>query len=80
MAIDPVFAAIAEHKTRTKESNCLEAAARTARDKAEKKHGEWIVPRRSGDWPGEATVRPFYDRWNRAVRAENKAAICMART
>lgn len=80
LAIDPVFAAIAEHKTRTKESNRLEAAACTARDKAEKKHGEWIGCRRSGDWLGEATVRPFYDRWNRAVRAENKAAMRLART
>ena len=30
--------------------------------------------------PGEATVSPFFDRWNRADRAERKAAMRMART
>jgi hypothetical protein len=33
-----------------------------------------------GEWPGEAIISPFYDRWNRAVRAECKAAMRMART
>jgi hypothetical protein len=86
--IDPVFTAIAEHEAKAKESNRLEAAARAARDKAEKTHGEWIEhirrcrsENRSEDgWPGEAIVSPFYDRWNRAGRAERKAAIRMART
>jgi hypothetical protein len=31
------------------------------------------------DWPGYAIVSPFYDRWNRAGRAERKAAMRMAR-
>jgi hypothetical protein len=86
--IDPVFAAIAEHKTMTLESDRLEKSYRTARAKAEKKHGEWIgyIQRcRSGNrskdkWPGEAIISPFYDRWSRAGRAERKAAIRMART
>jgi hypothetical protein len=86
-AIDPVFAAISEHKALTKESNRLEKNCDTARDKAEKRYGEWIEhirrcrsENRSDDWPGEATVSPFYDRWNRACRAESKAAMRMART
>ena len=33
-----------------------------------------------GEWPGEATVRPFYDQWNRADTAERQAAMRMART
>jgi hypothetical protein len=76
--LDPVFAAITEHKMLIRESNRLEAAARAARDKAEKTHGEWI--RAPGKWPGETIVSPFYDRWDRALRAERKAAIRMART
>jgi hypothetical protein len=78
--LDPVFAAIAEHKARLRESNRLEAATRAARGKAEKRHGEWILAPASGAWPGEAIVSPFYDRWNRACRAERKVAIRMART
>jgi hypothetical protein len=87
--IDPVFAAIAEHKTLTLESARLEKSYRTARAKAEKKHGEWIEHvrrcRSEGrsapyDWPGEAIVTPFYDRWGRAGCAESVAAMRMART
>jgi hypothetical protein len=77
---DPVFAAIAEHKRLIKESNRLEAAARVARGKAEKKYGEWIKAPKTGEWPGEATVSPLYDRWHRAADAERKAAMRMART
>jgi hypothetical protein len=77
---DPVFAAIAEHKARLRESSRLEAAMRAARDKAEKRYGEWILAPKPGEWPGEAIVSPFYDRWNRACRAERKVAIRMART
>jgi hypothetical protein len=88
-ADDPVFAAIAEHKALTRESDRLEAATRIARDRAEKKHGEWIehVRRRRSenrsapdDWPGRAIIDPPYDRWNCAERAERKAAMRMART
>jgi len=42
--------------------------------------GEWILAPKEGEWPGEAVVSPFYDRWNHATRAECKAAIPMART
>jgi hypothetical protein len=86
-AIDPVFAAISEHKALIKESTRLEKSYGMARDEAEKKHGEWIEhirrcksENRSDDWPGEAIITPFYDRWNRACRAERKVAIRMART
>ena len=78
--LDPILAAIGEHKARTKESNRLERSYRIARGKAEEKHGEWISAPKQGEWAGEATVRPFYDRWCRAIDAEHKAAIRMART
>jgi hypothetical protein len=79
-AIDPVFTAIAEHKALIKESDRLEAAARAARNRAEKRHGKWIRAPKPGEWPGEAIVSPFYDQWNRACRAERKVAMRMART
>src|ERR1700730_9890671 len=74
-AIDPVFAAVSEHKALIKESNRLKKSFNTAMAKAEKKHG---APTPHG-WPGEATISPFYDRWNRADRAERKAAMRIAR-
>ena len=77
---DPAFAAIAEHKSLTKELNRLERSYRIARGKAEKKHGEWTPAPKPGEWPGETIVTPFYDRWTRAIDAERKAAIRMART
>ena len=77
---DPVFAAIAEHKVLVKESNRLEKSCETARDKAERKYGEWIRTPKPGEWQGEAIITPFYDRWNRAGRAERKAGMRMART
>ena len=77
-AIDPVFAAIAEHKVLTRESNRLEESCWTVRAEAEKKYGEWISA--PNDWPGKTTVTPFYDRWHRAANAERKAAMRMART
>jgi hypothetical protein len=79
-AIDPIFAAIARHKALIKEAGRLEAAASAARSRAEKKYGEWIRAPRPGEWPGEVTVSPFYDRWNRAARAASKAAMRMALT
>ena len=79
-APDPVFAAIAEHKALIKESARLEKSYRIARDKAEKKYGEWIMAPKCGEWPGLAIVSPLYDRWNSAEYAEHKAAIRMART
>ena len=78
--IDPVFAAISEHKALIRESDRHEDSCRTARAKAEKKHGEWARSPDPHSWPGEATVSPFYDRWNRAGRAERKSAMRMART
>lgn len=81
---DPVFAAIGEHKARVRESRRLEKSCKTARAKAEEKHGEWIAyTRRNGpnaDWPGYAIVSPFYARWNCAGRAESKEAKRMAMT
>jgi hypothetical protein len=77
---DPVFAAIAEHKALSKETGRLERSYRIARGKAEKKHGKWISAPKQGEWRGEATVRLFYDRWCRAIDAEHKMAIRMART
>jgi hypothetical protein len=63
-AVDPIFAAIAEHEALIKETNRLEDSYRIAKAKAE----------------SEAIVSPFYDRWNRACRAERKVAIRVART
>ena len=79
-AIDPVFAAIAEHKVLTRESNRLEGSCKTARAKAEKRYGKWERTPNPREWPGETTVTPFYVRCNRAGRAERKAAMRMART
>ncbi len=79
-AIDPVFAAIAEHKVLTRESNRLEGSCKTARAKAEKRYGKWERTPNPGEWPGETTVTPFYVRWNCAGHAERKAALRMART
>jgi hypothetical protein len=73
---DPVLAAISEHQALVREARRLEKSYKIARAKAEKKHGEWT----QGEWPGETTISPFYDRWNRACRDESKAAIRMART
>ena len=80
--LDPVFAAIAEHKVLIKESNRLEKSYSIARGKAEKKHGwEWNAGK-----PLEmldlvvANVDSMYDRLNRADRAERKAAMRMAKT
>src|ERR1700730_13957331 len=78
--LDPVFAAITEHKVLIKESDRLEDSFMTAMAKAEKKYGKWARAPDHHSWPGEATVSPFYDRWNRADRAERKAAMRMART
>ena len=75
--IDPVFAAISEHKVLTRESNRLEESCWTVRAEAEKKYGEWISA--PNDWPGKTTVTPFYDRWHRAGNAERKAGMRMAR-
>jgi hypothetical protein len=79
-AIDPAFAAIAEHKTLIKESSRLEESFRAARAKAEKKYGKWTPAPDSGEWPGEATTSPLYDRWNRAVYAQEQGGMRMART
>jgi hypothetical protein len=76
--LDPIFAAIAGHKALAKEAGRLEAAARAARNRVEKKWGEWLLA--PNNWPGEAIVSPFYDRWNLAGRAEGNAAMRMART
>jgi hypothetical protein len=77
---DPIFAAIAEHKALIKESNRLGKSCKTVRAKEEKKHGEWILAPKSGEWPGKATVSPLYDRWNRVEYAASRAAMRMART
>jgi hypothetical protein len=63
-----------------KESTRLEESYRTARDKAEKKYGKWILAPKPGEWPGETIVSPFYDRWCRAGNAKWMAALRMART
>jgi hypothetical protein len=85
--IDPVFAAISEHKALMRETRRLGKSCVIERDKAEKKYGEWIgyivrcrSENREDDWPGEAIISPFYHRWNRAERAESVAAMRMART
>jgi hypothetical protein len=77
--IDPVFAAISEHKALMRESRRLGKSCVIERDKAEKEHGEWGRAN-FNSWPGEAIISPFYDRWNRAANAERKAAMRMART
>ena len=78
--MDPILAALTEHKALIKESRRLEKSYSIARGKAEKKHGEWTLAPKPGEWPGEAIISPFYDRWSRACRDESKSAIRMART
>jgi len=73
--LDPVFAAITEHKVLIKESDRLEDSFMTAMAKAEKKYGKWARAPDHHSWPGEATISPFYDRWNRADRAERMARV-----
>jgi hypothetical protein len=60
LSADPAFAAIAEHKALIRKAGRREAAARAARDKAEKEHGEWTRAPKPGEWLGEAAVSPFY--------------------
>jgi hypothetical protein len=77
--VDPALAAIAEHKALIKESSRLEESCSAARAKAERKYGEWRLASNPGEWPGEATISPFYDRRNRAVYAREREAMRMAR-
>jgi hypothetical protein len=77
--VDPVFAEISNYKALIKESSRFEESFRAAKAKAEKKYGKWTPAPNSGEWPGEATISPLYDRWNRAVYAREKAAMRMAR-
>ena len=58
-AIDPVFAAIAEHKVLTRELNRLEGSCKTARAKAEKRYGKWERTPNPGEWPGERPSHRF---------------------
>jgi hypothetical protein len=78
--LDPVFAAITEHKVLIKESDRLEDSFMTAMAKAEKSmengHGRRTIIAGRVKQPSHR----FYDRWNRADRAERKAAMRMART
>jgi hypothetical protein len=82
-AIDPIFAAIAEHKALIKENDRLEGNYRAAVAKAEKRHGKqikWAVSKGINSWPGEAKTSPLYDEWNRADCSVRKAGRRLART
>jgi hypothetical protein len=79
-AIDPIFAAIVEHKRLAMECRRLCRDARTARSHAEKKYGDPRLLPDSTEWVGWAIVTPFYDQWNRTDRAARKAGMRMART
>jgi putative protein kinase ArgK-like GTPase of G3E family len=77
--VDPVFAAIAEHKALSKETGRLQAAMMIARDRAEKRRGKSLKGAALLISAAEATTLE-YDQFNRAAKAERKAAIRMART
>jgi hypothetical protein len=89
-AIDPVFAAIAEHKALIREHTRCQNIFQTARAKAEKKHGiqhgvharnklgrDQFMERLTA---ASADSRLEYDRWCRATDAAYKAAMRVART
>jgi len=78
-AADPIFALIAAHKRLAKESDCLWNKCTTARARAEKKYGEWLLAPEVDDWPGSPIVTPFYDRANRADHAARIAGKRLAR-
>jgi hypothetical protein len=73
-AIDPVFAAIAEHKALIMEYIRCRNNSHTARAQAEKKHGKSLEGAALFIAAAEDTTLE-YDQFNRAARAERKAAM-----
>jgi hypothetical protein len=76
--LDPIFAAIAEHKARVREYARCRNAFEAARDQAEKRHGKSLKGKALFIAAAEDTVLE-YDQFCRAKRAERKAAMRMAR-
>jgi hypothetical protein len=74
-AVDPIFAAIAEHTALSSESARLEKPYVKAWAEAVEKFGPI-----TSDWQGDAPPRPLYDRWDLAERAAREAAHRMAKT
>jgi hypothetical protein len=74
-AIDPVFAAIAEHKARAKEWGRLSSKLDEAWLEARKTHGE-----RAGiEWGHRVGIAPLLEQSSRADTAKNRAVMRMAR-
>jgi hypothetical protein len=82
--VDPIFAAIAEHKALVQEFYLHQNNFQTARSQAEKKHGwswtENTKRSREGLELAAAETTPQYDLFNNASRAAFKAGMRMART
>jgi hypothetical protein len=82
--VDPIFAAIAEHKALVQEFYLCQNNFQTARSQAEKKHGwSWTdntKRSREGLELAAAETTPQYDLFNNASRAAFKAGMRMART
>jgi putative protein kinase ArgK-like GTPase of G3E family len=77
--VDPVLAAIAEHRALSKETDCLETAMWIARDQAEKRRGKSLEEAALLTSAAEDTWLE-YDQFNRAAKVERKAAMRMALT
>jgi hypothetical protein len=77
--LDPVFAAIAEHKTRIKEYIRCRNDSEAAREQAEKKHGKSLEGLALYTAAAEDT-KLEYDQFCRAANAERKVAMRLART
>jgi hypothetical protein len=77
--IDPVFAAIAEHKVLIREYICCRNNSEAARHQAEKKHGRSLKGRAPYIAAAEDTTLE-YDQFCRAANAERKAGMRLART
>jgi hypothetical protein len=78
-AIDPVFAAISEHKALIREYIRYRNNSHAARAQAEKKHGKSLEGAALIIAAAEDT-RLEYDKFNRAANAARKAAKRTART
>ena len=78
-AIDPVFAAISEHKALVKEYIRCRNNSHAARARAEKKHGKSLKGAAMLIAAAEDTTLE-YDQFCRAANAERKAGMRLART
>jgi hypothetical protein len=78
--VDPVFAAIAEHKALVREYIRCRNDSEAAREQAEKKHGRKSLEGKALYEAAAEDTKLEYDQFNRAANAERKVALRMART